>query len=108
MHLHSLLQLSVWFCEPQTKRPDETPDQFAIRVKHVIAQQSGIIPTPWDGYLKYFRPNKREVEARQRLYAELLRCRFPSEPTAEEPPVQHVENLIRRRNLSGKNLAAMS
>ncbi len=28
------------------------------------------------GYLKYMKPNKRELEARQRVFADILRVRF--------------------------------
>eukprot|EP00899_Mesostigma_viride_P025718 jgi/Mesvir1/6330/Mv16270-RA.1 len=41
----------VWYLEPQTQQEGETPEDFADRVKRVIAQKAGIKPMPWDGVL---------------------------------------------------------
>eukprot|EP01136_Pigoraptor_vietnamica_P006670 Opistho-1_new@39864 len=68
----------VWYMEPQNKLPDETPIQFANRTKDMIAQQAGLVSVPWDGYLKYFQPNIREKEARQRIFAQAVLMRFPA------------------------------
>ncbi|RYG52895.1 hypothetical protein EON67_00095 [archaeon] len=44
----------VWFMDPQTIRPDETPEAFATRVQHMIAARAGLQPVEWDGYMKYW------------------------------------------------------
>lgn len=44
----------VYFLEPQTKRPDETAQQFAERVQKMIAERAKLTVAPWDGYLKYY------------------------------------------------------
>eukprot|EP00899_Mesostigma_viride_P009378 jgi/Mesvir1/18441/Mv14302-RA.1 len=54
----------VWYLEPQTQQEGETPEDFADRVKRVIAQKAGIKPMPWDGYLKYYRPSEKLTEKR--------------------------------------------
>jgi len=43
----------VTYLDPQTQRPDETPAQFANRVKELICKKAGLISVPWDGYYKY-------------------------------------------------------
>eukprot|EP01137_Pigoraptor_chileana_P006431 Opistho-2@50818 len=82
-HLYRLMTswcvvCDVWYMEPQNKLIDETPIQFANRTKDLIAQQAGLISVPWDGYLKYFQPNIREKESRQRIFAQALLMRFPN------------------------------
>ena len=44
----------VYFLEPQAKRPEETSQQFAERVQHMIATRAKLKVAPWDGYLKYY------------------------------------------------------
>lgn len=39
---------------PQTKRADETSQQFAERVQAMIAKKAQLTVVPWDGYLKYY------------------------------------------------------
>ena len=43
--------------EPQDKRPGETSEQFAERVRDMIADRAGLRCVPWDGLLKYYRPS---------------------------------------------------
>lgn len=55
----------VWFLEPQTKLPGETSIDFANRVRDLIARRAGLKVVPWDGYLKYYRPNQKLCDARR-------------------------------------------
>lgn len=66
----------VWYLEPQTKRPDETPIAFAERVREVISHRAGLKKVPWDGYLKYSRPSPRLTESKQQSFAESILRRF--------------------------------
>ena len=43
----------VYWLEPQTKLPNETPIDFANRVKKMIADKAGLINVDWNGYLKF-------------------------------------------------------
>lgn len=62
----------VWYLEPQTIRPDESPAEFANRVKALIAHKAGLIDVQWDGYLKYLQPNESFVDEKQKLFADRL------------------------------------
>jgi glycerol-3-phosphate O-acyltransferase 3/4 len=66
----------VWFMEPQTKQPNETAEQFSERVKSMITRKAGLANVPWDGYLKYLRPNIRFTKNKQHAFAHGLskRC----------------------------------
>ena len=44
----------VYFLEPQTRGPEETPQNFAERVQRMIAERAKLQVAPWDGYLKYY------------------------------------------------------
>eukprot|EP01083_Nonionella_stella_P012627 35766_1 len=70
------LVCDVYFLEPQEKLPEEDSIQFAQRVKDMICETAQITGVDWNGYLKYFRPSKRFVEHRQKLFAESLRERL--------------------------------
>ena len=48
------LVCDVHFLEPQTRRPDESAQQFAERVQRLIAERARLKVAPWDGYLKYY------------------------------------------------------
>jgi len=84
MHLVQLMSswavvCEVWYLEPQSLRPNESPVDFASRVKQMIADQAGLINVEWDGYLKHFRPSARYVAERQKLFAESLKERLSEE-----------------------------
>lgn len=66
----------VWYLEPQTKKPDETPIEFAERVRRMISHRAGLKMVPWDGYLKYSRPSPRLTQSKQQSFADsiLRRC----------------------------------
>ena len=62
----------VWFLEPQTKLPGETSIDFANRVRDLIARRAGLKVVPWDGYLKYYRPNQKLCDARRCVASPVL------------------------------------
>ena len=43
----------ITFLEPQKIKPGETSDQFALRVKTMIAKAAGLKNVDWNGYLKF-------------------------------------------------------
>jgi len=80
-HLFNLLTgwavvADIWYLEPQTLQSGETSEEFATRVKRMIANKAGLIDVPWDGYLKYFRPSDRFVEERRKIFASSLISRY--------------------------------
>ncbi|CAM6037170.1 unnamed protein product [Sphagnum compactum] len=77
MHLMRLMTswavvCDVWYLEPQTLHPGETPIEFAERVRDLIANRAGIKKVPWDGYLKYYRPSPKLTEKKQQNFAEAV------------------------------------
>merc|ERR1712137_860663 len=62
----------VYYLDPQTIQPDETPVQFANRIKEMIAAKAELVCVPWDGYLKHLRPSSKFVEHRQKLVAQSM------------------------------------
>eukprot|EP00249_Psilotum_nudum_P021534 c28146_g1_i1 orf=516-1382(-) len=81
MHLVRLMTswavvCDVWYLEPQTSRPSETPIEFAERVRSLIAKRAGIKKVPWDGYLKYYKPSPKLTEKKQQKFAESILCRM--------------------------------
>ena len=67
----------VYYLEPQHQAPNESPIDFAARVKALIAAQASLKNVDFDGYLKHFKPSQRYVEERQKLFAQSLLKRFP-------------------------------
>lgn len=61
---------------------------FADRVKKLIARCAGLVPVPWDGYLKYYRPRASFMQYRQNAVSKLLRLRLDLHENLniEEPP----------------------
>lgn len=82
----------VWYMEPQTIRPNESPSQFANRVKAMIAKKAGLINVHWDGYLKYFRPSPRFVETKQRVFAQSLVARYTNRQNDDVTPSSSAAN----------------
>eukprot|EP00250_Pteridium_aquilinum_P011554 c20148_g1_i2 orf=205-1350(-) len=77
MHLVRLMTswavvCEVWYLEPQTLQPPETPIEFAERVRDMIARRAGIKKVAWDGYLKYHRPSPKLTEKKQQSFAESI------------------------------------
>lgn len=66
----------VWYLEPQNLKPGETPIEFAERVRDIISVRAGIKKVPWDGYLKYSRPNPKHRERKQQCFADSILCRL--------------------------------
>jgi len=81
MHLVRLMTswavvCDVWYLEPQTLQPGETPIEFAERVRDIISMRAGIKKVPWDGYLKYYRPSPKLTESKQKCFAEAMLWRL--------------------------------
>ncbi|KAF7841621.1 glycerol-3-phosphate acyltransferase 9 [Senna tora] len=75
MHLLQLMTswavvCDVWYLEPQSLKPGETPIEFAERVRDIISHRAGLKMVPWDGYLKYSRPSPKHRERKQQNFAE--------------------------------------
>lgn len=49
----------VYFLAPQSQLPEESAQQFAERVQHMIARKANLKVAPWDGYLKYYNLGKK-------------------------------------------------
>lgn len=94
------LVADVWFLDPMKRRPDESAIDFAARVKEAICNKADIISTPWDGYLKYFRPSHRETQARQKIYAEALAYRFGVKLLTDEQKEKSIKNMNMKNNHS--------
>ncbi|KAI5189471.1 glycerol-3-phosphate O-acyltransferase 3/4 [Nematocida minor] len=46
-------EVSVWWLPPMKLEPEETPSEFASRVKKRISEQAGLKNLVWNGYLKH-------------------------------------------------------
>ncbi|CAG9466666.1 unnamed protein product [Pedinophyceae sp. YPF-701] len=76
-HLYALMTswavvCDVYFLEPQSQRAGETDIEFAQRVQRMIAKKAGLQIVPWDGMLKYVKPNPKIVDNRRAAFAERL------------------------------------
>lgn len=96
-HLYRLmtawcLPVDLTFLEPTRAGPNELPAQFAERVKTAIAREAHLTNVRWDGYYKYYSPNPKFLEERQKAFADVLLRRLT--------PVSSVENVTRIRKLS--------
>lgn len=85
------LVCDVYFLEPQSIRPGETPQEFAGRVQAMIAKYANLRIVPWDGYLKYYNLGEKNpslIEKRRRVLADVLRTYLgkpPAPPAAAAP-----------------------
>lgn len=52
---------------------NETPIEFANRVKKMIADKANLKNVPWDGYMKHYEPSERAIRAKRKLLANDLR-----------------------------------
>eukprot|EP00753_Platysulcus_tardus_P004971 PLAT12804.1.p2 GENE.PLAT12804.1~~PLAT12804.1.p2 ORF type:complete len:463 (+),score=203.83 PLAT12804.1:24-1412(+) len=66
------LVCDVWYLDPVRRRPEETAIDFAGRVQRLVAAKAGLRPVKWDGYMKYYRPSKRFLLARQKRFTNAL------------------------------------
>eukprot|EP01029_Cantina_marsupialis_P025179 TRINITY_DN6623_c0_g1_i1.p1 TRINITY_DN6623_c0_g1~~TRINITY_DN6623_c0_g1_i1.p1 ORF type:complete len:547 (-),score=164.37 TRINITY_DN6623_c0_g1_i1:173-1813(-) len=91
----------VWFLEPQVRHKDETSVEFADRVKEMIAKKANLKSVPWNGYLKYWKPNERFVKSYQTEFAMRLRERGPIVLDPEEPSNESVGLDLESDNTNG-------
>ncbi|WIA38686.1 hypothetical protein OEZ86_001991 [Tetradesmus obliquus] len=71
----------VYFLEPQSRREDESVDEFAARVQAMIAKQAKLRVVPWDGYLKYYNLGEKHpglIEKRRKVFADQLKTFLPA------------------------------
>ncbi|GIL59818.1 hypothetical protein Vafri_14539 [Volvox africanus] len=71
------LVCDVYFLEPQSIQPEESPQEFAGRVQAMIAKYANLRIVPWDGYLKYYNLGEKNpglIEKRRRVLADVLRA----------------------------------
>lgn len=95
-HLYNLMTCwavvcDVYYLEPQTIRDDETPVQFANRIKDLIAEKAELICVPWDGYLKHLRPSSKFIEHRQRLIVQSMIRKLQELPHDDSPHDKQIE-----------------
>ncbi|KAG9394140.1 Acyltransferase [Carpediemonas membranifera] len=64
--------VEISFLPPQTRQEGEAVEEFASRVQRLISDKAGLKFTTHNGYMKYFRPNQRFVEARQATLSRVL------------------------------------
>ena len=62
--------VDIWFMDPVERLPGETGADFARRVQRLIAARAGLKAVDWDGYIKYWRPSDKFLQARQATLAE--------------------------------------
>lgn len=77
------LVCDVWFLEPQTRRPDETAQQFAERVQRMIADKARLRVAPWDGYLKYYNLGDKHpdlIEKQRRVFSDAIKTYVDPQP----------------------------
>uniref|UniRef100_A0AC34R9N8 Phospholipid/glycerol acyltransferase domain-containing protein n=1 Tax=Panagrolaimus sp. JU765 TaxID=591449 RepID=A0AC34R9N8_9BILA len=52
----------IYYLDAQTKKPDETPDEFASRVQTLIAEAIGTIPAQFDGSVWYKKQEREKYK----------------------------------------------
>lgn len=62
----------VHFMEPQAKHEGEKSEDFADRVRSMIAERAGLKKVRWDGMYKYYQPSPSMCEKQRRVIAERL------------------------------------
>ena len=63
----------VWYLPPMYQQTDESPIEFANRVKSVIAKQGGLIDLSWDGNLKRNNAKTEWKEKQQEEFSKRLK-----------------------------------
>jgi glycerol-3-phosphate O-acyltransferase 3/4 len=67
------LVVDIYFMPPETRGANETPREFAARVKEIIAAKAGLISVEFDGYFKHNVPGERyKVERQRRAVSSVL------------------------------------
>ncbi|KAK4535279.1 hypothetical protein CDCA_CDCA04G1304 [Cyanidium caldarium] len=75
----------VYYLEPQELQPDESPTEFANRVKRLICERAGLIETNWDGFLKRHQISPKFREHRQTALAYQLKRRLEAAHAPSQP-----------------------
>eukprot|EP01155_Anaeramoeba_flamelloides_P050136 Anaeramoba_flamelloidesc41869_g1_i1.p1 GENE.c41869_g1_i1~~c41869_g1_i1.p1 ORF type:complete len:485 (-),score=83.49 c41869_g1_i1:14-1444(-) len=70
------LVADIYFLDPMTKQENETPIQFAERVKNVIAKKAKLKNVSWDGYLKYIKLSDKFKDGRSQVLGAYLKRKF--------------------------------
>ena len=66
------LVADVWYMEPQSKEEGESAEDFAARVREMIAERAGLKCVPWDGMLKYYRPSASMCALQRQAFADRM------------------------------------
>lgn len=66
------LVVDIYFLPPEERGAEESPREFAARVKEIIAERAGLVSVPWDGYLKHHRPSERFIKERQKKAVSII------------------------------------
>lgn len=67
------IKCDVWYLPPMERLSDETPVEFANRVKSEIARQGGLVDLAWDGQLKRILAKTEWREKQQEDFARRLK-----------------------------------
>jgi glycerol-3-phosphate O-acyltransferase 3/4 len=67
------LVVDVWFLEPQLQASNESPIEFANRVKKMICKYAVLIDVPYDGMMKYYVPSEKLKVEKQKMFADKLK-----------------------------------
>ncbi|CAG9762840.1 unnamed protein product [Ceutorhynchus assimilis] len=65
----------VWYLPPVEQKLDENSVDYANRVKHLIAQQGGLVDLVWDGQLKRTKPKKEWMEKQQEKLSQVWKAK---------------------------------
>jgi hypothetical protein len=84
--------------EPQTIKEGESAEEFANRIKAMIAKKAGLVNVPWDGYLKYFKPSERFVEQKRKIFASSLISKYSSVDLTEDEKKSFADRDLRKRS----------
>ena len=88
----------VYYMEPQTIQSNETPIEFAARIKvqsflitlltflqKMICERANLKNVDWDGYMKYYVPSEKLVLAKQENFASAIRRKLEDTKKSKDP-----------------------
>jgi len=89
-HLFDLMKswavvCDVYYMEPQTIQSNETPIEFAARIKKMICERANLKNVDWDGYMKYYVPSEKLVLAKQENFASAIRRKLEDTKKSKDP-----------------------